>query len=60
MAEQDTPALRRMAVLSWHHGFQVPASAVRAFLAAGFTQDQYETMLASISAAKMNTTPRMA
>ena len=60
LADPRLEALRRMAVLSWHHGFQVPASAVRAFVAAGFTQDQYETMLASISAAKMNTTPRMA
>ncbi|WP_375286671.1 hypothetical protein [Sphingomonas sp.] len=60
LADPRLEALRRMAVLSWHHGFQVPASAVRAFIAAGFTQDQYETMLASISAAKMNTTARMA
>lgn len=60
LADPKLEALRRLAVLSWHHGFQVPASAVKAFLAAGFTTDQYETMLASISAARMNATPRMA
>jgi hypothetical protein len=58
LADPRLEALRRMAVLSWHHGFQVPVSAVRAFLAAGFTTDHYEAMLASISAAKLATPAR--
>lgn len=53
LADPRLEALRRMAVLGWHHGFQVPTSAVRAFLTAGFSTDQYETMMASISAARM-------
>lgn len=54
LADPKLEALRRMAVLAWHHGFAVPVSEVKAFLAAGFTADQYETMLASIGAARLN------
>lgn len=43
-------ALRRMAVLSWYRGFAVEPAEVRAFVAAGFTLDQYEMLLARISA----------
>lgn len=53
LADPRLEALRRMAVLSWHHGFAVPAREVKAFLAAGFSPDQYETLLASISAGRM-------
>lgn len=52
LADAALEALRRMAVLSWHHGFAVPASELRAFVAAGYSIDQYETMLASIAVAK--------
>lgn len=58
LADPRLEALRRMAVLSWHHGFAVPTSAVRAFLDAGFSTDQYETMLASISAARITRATR--
>ena len=40
-----------MAVLSWHHGYSVPSNEVRAFLAAGYTPDQYELMVDSIGTA---------
>ena len=50
LADDRLEALRRMAVLAWHHSFQVPVSELRAFFAAGFTVGQYETMMASISA----------
>ena len=40
-----------MAVLSWHFGFTVPGEDVADFLAAGFSPDQYELMVRSISAA---------
>ena len=43
-------ALRRIAVLSWYRGFAVAPAEVRAFLAAGYTIDQYETLLAHIGA----------
>jgi len=53
LADPKLEALRRMAVLSWHRGFSVPASELKAFLRAGFTASQYEALLASISAARM-------
>jgi hypothetical protein len=52
LADPKLEALRRMAVLSWHRGYAVPVSELAAFFAAGFDVDQYETMLASISAAQ--------
>ena len=54
LADPKLEALRRMAVLAWHFGFAVPVSEVKAFLAAGFTTDHYETVLASIGAARLN------
>lgn len=50
LADGKLEALRRIAVLAWHHSFQVPASELRAFFDAGFTVGQYETMMASIAA----------
>ena len=42
-------ALRRVAVLAWHHGYTLPVSEIKAFMKAGFSADQFETLLASIS-----------
>lgn len=47
-------ALRRIAVLSWYRGFSVAPAEVRAFVAAGFTLDQYETLLARINAVRVS------
>lgn len=52
LADPKMEALRRMAVLSWHRGFAVPVHELAAFFRAGFTADQYETMLASIGTAR--------
>lgn len=52
LADPRLEALRRMAVLTWHRGYVVPTSEVRAFVAAGFTIDQYETLVSSISAGR--------
>lgn len=49
LADQKLEALRRMAVLAWHKGYAVPRYEIRAFHEAGFTPEQYETLLASIS-----------
>lgn len=49
LADPRLEALRRLSVHAWHRGYAVPASEIRAFHAAGFTADQYETLLASIS-----------
>lgn len=57
LADTRLEALRRMAVLTWHHGYTVPSREVRAFLDAGYTAGQYETMVQRVSAATM-LTPR--
>ena len=53
LADPRLEALRRMAVLTWHRGFAVPASELRAFFQAGFSTAQYETMTASIVTARL-------
>ena len=58
LADARLEALRRMAVLSWHRGFAVPASELRAFLGAGFSAAHYETLLVSISAARLRRAAR--
>ncbi|MBN8806620.1 MAG: hypothetical protein J0I47_00055 [Sphingomonas sp.] len=52
LSDDRLEALRRIAVLSWYRGFAVASAEVRAFLAAGFTPDQYELLLERISAAR--------
>lgn len=52
LADERLEAVRRMAVLTWADGYAVSAAEVRAFLDAGFTAGQYETMVDSIGAAK--------
>ncbi|HVJ01914.1 MAG TPA: hypothetical protein VM662_06995 [Sphingomonas sp.] len=49
LADARLEALRRVAVLAWHRGYALPRHEIRAFHEAGFTPDQYETLLASIS-----------
>lgn len=60
LADPRLEALRRMAVLAWHRGYAVAKSQVQAFLAADYTVDQYEAMMASISVAKMTAPARRA
>lgn len=48
LADGRLEALRRIAVLAWHKSYAVPLSELRAFLAAGFSLDQYETLQTSI------------
>lgn len=49
LADPKLEALRRISVLAWHKGFRLPQHEIRAFREAGYTADQYETLLASIS-----------
>lgn len=51
LASPHLEALRRMAVLSWHFGFSVPAEAIADFLSAGFSLDQYDLLAGRIRAA---------
>ncbi len=56
LASPRLEALRRLAVLAWHHGYAVPVSAMKAFKEVGFSPDQLELLLASI--AQGRTSPR--
>ena len=60
LADSKLEALRRMAVHAWHRGYAVAKSELQAFIGAGYSIDQYETMMASISVAKMGGTSRRA
>jgi hypothetical protein len=50
LADPRLEALRRIAVLSRHYGYAVPSEEVRRFLAAGFSPEQYELVVDSLSA----------
>lgn len=50
LADPRLEALRRMSVMTWHYGYTIPSSELRAFLAAGFDADQYELLVDSITA----------
>ena len=44
LADPKLEALRRMAVLTWHHSYSVPKREIQAFFAAGFNADHYELL----------------
>ena len=48
LANDRLEALRRIAVISRRFGFEAPAEAVGAFLAAGFSVEQYELLVSSV------------
>lgn len=52
--------LRRIAVLAWHRGWQVPTSELRDFVKAGFSLDQYELVQTSIARGRAARRPRNA
>jgi hypothetical protein len=52
LANERLEALRRVAILAWHHGWNVPDSELAAFLAVGFSVDQYELLQMSIGEAR--------
>lgn len=60
LADPRLEALRRIAVQSWHFGFTVPGEDVADFIAAGFSHDQYELLVSSISAAVSSSPQRNA
>lgn len=51
LANDRLEALRRVAVLAWRHRWNVPKSELSAFVANGFSLDQYELLQVSISKA---------
>ncbi|PQM26058.1 hypothetical protein CVO77_13255 [Sphingopyxis lindanitolerans] len=44
LADPRLEALRRMAVLTWHHSYSVPKAELKAFFAAGYSADHYELL----------------
>jgi hypothetical protein len=60
LADPHLEAIRRISVLSWRFGFTVPGSDVADFIAAGFSPDQYELLVSSVSAAVASSTKRNA
>lgn len=51
LADPALEALRRTAVLAWHRGDAIPARDISAFHDAGYTTNQYDALIASISRA---------
>jgi hypothetical protein len=47
-ADTRLEALRRVAVLAWRDGYSIPPSELRAFLEAGFSDEQYDLVQESI------------
>jgi len=58
LASERLEALRRMAVLSWHHGYNVAPSELGRFYAAGYAPQHYETLLRHIGAQRLTTKRR--
>ena len=52
LANEELETLRRIAIFAWHHGWAVPKSELAAFLAAGFSTDQFELIQNSIGQAR--------
>lgn len=52
LANERLEILRRIAVLAWHYGWNVPKTELAQFLAAGFTSDEYELVQSSIGQAR--------
>lgn len=52
LANDELEALRRIAILAWHYGWNVPKSELAAFLGAGFSPDQFELIQTSIGQAR--------
>lgn len=52
LANDRLETLRRVAILAWHHGWNVPKSEFAAFRAAGFSDDQFELMQKSVGQAR--------
>lgn len=52
LANERLEALRRLAVHTWHKGYQLPASALKEALAAGFSEDQIGAVVDTIGRAR--------
>jgi hypothetical protein len=52
LANERLETLRRIAILAWHHGWNVPKSELTAFFEAGFSSDQFELIQNSLGQAR--------
>jgi hypothetical protein len=51
LANPHLEALRRSALLKWHHGFTLPANELSEFLAAGLSMKQFDLMVGAFRTA---------
>jgi hypothetical protein len=58
LADPQLEALRRMAVLAWHHGYKISLAEVSAFFAAGYAPGQYERLLESVARGRNRLVPQ--
>jgi hypothetical protein len=59
LSDPRLEALRRVAVLGWHHGYNVAVSEIKAFFAAGYSPDHFDAMLAHIGRERAASTKRI-
>lgn len=60
LSDERLEALRRMAVLSWHNGYNVSPTEIGAFIDAGYSERQYEVLVDGIVAERHATRGRTA
>jgi hypothetical protein len=48
LSDPKLESLRRLAVMSWHYGYNIDGGDLEAFLGAGYSLDQYEALLGHI------------
>jgi len=65
LADPKLEALRRVAVYAWRRGYALPQAEIDRFVEAGFTIDQAETLVASVTGDRVGltqiyATPRIA
>ncbi|GAA0324538.1 hypothetical protein GCM10009087_38570 [Sphingomonas oligophenolica] len=65
LADPRLEALRRVAVYAWRRGYALPQAEIDRFVEAGFTIDQAETLVASVTGDRVGltqiyATPRIA
>jgi hypothetical protein len=56
LADPRLEALRRLAVHAWRRGYALPQAEIDRFLEAGFTIDQAETLVASVTGDRVGLT----
>ena len=56
LADPKLEALRRLSVLAWHRGDNLPKSEIGRFFSAGFSTHQFETLLTSIGRGRLAST----